>query len=252
MDRLAEKKVSVRNPVNPKCISEIALDPGLIDCIVFWSKNPENFLKHLPVIDALGYRYYFQFTLNAYDAAIERNINKAHSIDTFIALSEYLGREKVIWRYDPILITDTYTVKQHGESFESLCRRLYKYTEKCVISFIDTYPFLAGIFKQNNIRGVSDDETDAIAECFAAIGKKYNLPLCSCAEKVNLDKYGIAHNSCIDAGLIARLFNLQVKSKKDPSQRPDCGCCISRDIGAYNTCGHDCLYCYANRGAKGA
>jgi hypothetical protein len=250
MNRLREKKVLVRNPVNPGMITEIPLEPDLIECIVFRTKNPENFLKHLPEIDALGYRYYFQFTLTAYDAAIERNIDKTNIKETFIKLSEYCGKEKVIWRYDPVLLIDTFTIHYHLEAFESLCRKLYRHTEKCVISFIDAYSFLTEKFKQNSIYELSNDEIDMLADNFAAIAKKYNIPLFTCAEKSNLAQYGIGHNKCIDDDLIERLFNLKVKSKKDPSQRLECGCCVSRDIGAYNTCLHDCVYCYAGRGIK--
>jgi hypothetical protein len=250
MNRLTERKVLVRNPMNPKSISEIALDPDLVDCIVFWTKNPENFLPYLPGIDDFGYRYYFQFTLTAYDSTIERNLDKTNIIETFIKLSEYLGKEKVIWRYDPIFVNDKFTLKYHIENFESLCKKLYKHTERCVISFVDRYPFLDENFKQNNIFELSDNEIDVLADSFTTISKKYNLPLFTCCEKINLDKYEIAHNKCIDADLIDRLFNLNIKYKKDPSQRLDCGCCVSRDIGAYNTCLHDCIYCYAKRGNK--
>jgi hypothetical protein len=250
MNRLAEKKVLVRNPVNQKQISEIPLEPDLVECIVFWTKNPENFLKHLPMIDAMGYRYYFQFTLTAYDATIERNLTKTNIVETFMKLSEYCGKEKVIWRYDPILLNDTVTIPWHLEKFESLCGALHKYTEKCIISFIDAYSFLTKTFTQNSMYELSTDEIDTLAERLSAIAKKYNVPLFTCAEKSNLARYGIAHNKCIDDGLIERLFNLKVKPKKDPSQRLECGCCVSRDIGAYNTCLHDCVYCYAGRGMK--
>ena len=245
---LGEKKVRVQNHVNPKIVSEIALDPDAIDCVVFWTKDPRNFLRRLPEIDALGYRYYFQFTLTPYDSSIERNLDKTGILDAFIALSERLGKEKVIWRYDPVFINGRFTLSRHLEHFELLCGKLCGHTEKCVISFIDQYPFLKESFRQHAIRGLSDGETDALAAAFAAIGKKYRLPLSTCCEKVNLDEYGITHNKCIDGDLIERLFNIRVKPGKDPSQRALCGCCVSRDIGAYNTCLHDCVYCYAKRG----
>jgi hypothetical protein len=246
---LGEKKVRVQNPVNPNIVSELALDPEGIDCIVFWTKDPRNFLKRLPEIDALGYRYYFQFTLTAYDSAIERNLDKTNILDAFIALSERLGKERVIWRYDPVFLSGACTIPWHLEHFEALCEKLRNHTEKCVISFIDPYPFLKESFRQNTIRELSDGETAVLAGAFSAIGKKYKLPLSACCEKADLDGYGITRNRCIDGDLIERLFNIRVKPKKDPSQRANCGCCVSRDIGAYNTCLHDCVYCYAKRGA---
>jgi hypothetical protein len=246
---LEEKKVSVRNPVNPKIVSELSLEPDLIDCIVFWTKDPRNFLRRLPEIDALGHRYYFQFTLTPYDSSIERNLDKTKIVETFIALSERLGKERVIWRYDPILINDTFTLPRHLEQFEMLCRSLCNYTEKCVISFIDQYPFLKTSFAEHSIREPSGEEIAALAEGLSALAKKHGLSLAACCEKADLDAYGIARSKCIDGDLIERLFNRKIPQKKDPSQRQNCGCCASRDIGVYNTCLHDCVYCYAKRGA---
>jgi hypothetical protein len=244
---LGEQKARSPNPRNPKIVSELALDPDSTDCIVFWTKDPRNFFRRLPEIDALGYRYYFQFTLTAYDSTIERNLDKTDLVAAFIALSEYLGKAKVIWRYDPIFINDTFTLPWHLEHFELLCGKLRGHTEKCVISFIDSYSFLKGSFERHGIREVSCGEIGALAGGFSAIGKKYRLPLSACCETVDLDAYGITRNKCIDGDLIERLFNRPVNPKKDPSQRVRCGCCVSRDIGAYNTCRHDCVYCYAKR-----
>jgi hypothetical protein len=247
---LEEKKALVQNPRNPRSVSEITLDPDAIDCIVFWTKDPRNFLQRLSELDALGYRrYYFQFTLTAYDSSIERSLDKTNIVDAFIALSESIGKAKVIWRYDPVFINDTFTLHWHLECFELLCEKLCGHTEKCVISFIDRYSFLKESFTQNDIRELSDGEIDILAGAFSAIGKKYKLPLSTCCEKADLDSYGITHNKCIDGNLIERLFNIRIKDKKDPSQRAHCGCCVSRDIGAYNTCLHDCVYCYAKRPA---
>jgi hypothetical protein len=230
-------------------VSELALDPEAIDCIVFWTKDPRNFFKRLSELDDLGYRYYFHLTLTAYDSSIERNLDKTNLVDAFIALSERLGKAKVIWRYDPVFINDAFTLPWHLEQFELLCGKLSGHTEKCVISFIDSYPFLKESFARNAIRELSGAEISALSESFAGIGKKYKLPLSACCEKADLGEYGITPNKCIDGDLIERLFNIRVKHKKDPGQRVNCGCCASRDIGAYNTCLHDCVYCYAKRGA---
>jgi hypothetical protein len=249
-NRLKEKRVLVRNPRNPGMVAEIPLDPGLVECIVFWTKNPENFFPCIPELDRLGYRYYFQFTLTPYDAAIERNIDKSRITGIFIELSKMIGREKVIWRYDPILVNGVFTPDFHRKQFESLCRKLSPYTEKCVISFIDSYPFLRDKFSRHNITIPSTEEMDCIAELLSSIAKDHSLPLFTCCEKISLEKFGILHNKCVDADLIERLFNVKVKASQDPSQRTGCGCCVSRDIGAYNTCLHDCVYCYARRGTE--
>jgi hypothetical protein len=248
-NRLMEKRVLVRNPRNPGIVTEITLDPGLVECIVFWTKNPENFFRFIPALDRQGYRYYFQFTLTPYDSSIEHNIDKSQIIEIFIMLSEMIGREKVIWRYDPIFINKTFTLDYHREQFEALCKKLYPYTEKCVISFIDSYPFLNKAFDDNSITVLTEEKIFKAARLLSAIAKKYRLPLFTCCEKTNLEKFGILHNKCIDDELIERLFHTKIKAPKDPSQRDGCGCCISRDIGAYNTCPHTCVYCYAKRGS---
>jgi hypothetical protein len=250
MNRIREKEVLVRNPFNPNVITKIPLNQDSIECIVFWTKNPKKFIKHLGLLDDMGYRYYFQFTLNSYDSTIERNVNKSEIVETFINLSLQIGKERIIWRYDPIIINKTFSTEYHIEKFNSLCESLHKYTEKCVLSFIDRYYFLNETF--NNYRIVELDEAQMfdIAQNITNTAGKYKLPVYSCCEKIDLEKIGIRHNKCVDDELIERLFNVKSKVKKDPSQRLECGCCVSRDIGSYNTCLHDCIYCYARRGPR--
>jgi hypothetical protein len=247
MKRLEEKKVWVKNPLNAKSITEICLDPEYIECMVFWTKNPKNMLPHLPRIDDLGHRYYFQFTLTPYDDKIERNLEKNDMAATFIALSNMIGKEKVIWRYDPIFINDYYTVEYHTAYFESLCERIGNYTSTCVISFIDSYNFLAENFRDFSITELNGGQINTLVTRMVDIAGKHRITIATCAEKIDLEKYGVQHNKCIDNDLIEKLFGLKVGYKKDTSQRPACGCCASRDIGTYNTCLFDCVYCYANR-----
>jgi hypothetical protein len=250
--RLESKKVWARNPVNPRIITEICLDPEYIECIVFWTKNPKNMLEYLPRIDRLGHRYYFQFTITPYDSKIEKNLDKADVVDTFIKLSGLIGREKVIWRYDPVFINEYYTLEYHTSRFELLCKQIGNHTDKCVISFVDSYNFLAGNFRDYHIEEPDSRQIDSLAGNMADIAGKYHLSLAACSEKVNLEKYGITRNKCIDNELIEKLFSLKIDYKKDASQRAECGCCKSRDIGAYNTCLHDCVYCYAKKGRNPA
>jgi hypothetical protein len=246
MGRIREQKVLVRNPMNPRQITEIDLAPENIDGIVFWTKDPKKLLPHLDELDRRGYAYYFQFTLTPYGNTIERHVpEKAEIIKTFIELSERIGKEKVIWRYDPIILNDTLTAEYHAEAFERLCEKLHGYTEKCVISFVDAYGFL-------NIPEPSAEACTLAARKLSAAADACHLPLASCCEKIDLAGYHIAHNKCIDDELINRLRGSvregAVKYKKDAGQRKECGCTASRDIGAYSTCAHGCVYCYAKRG----
>ncbi|MDR3337076.1 MAG: DUF1848 domain-containing protein [Treponema sp.] len=252
VNRIREGEVWVRNPMNPKSISKISLDPAYVECIVFWTKNPANFIPYLEKIEKAGHRYYFQFTLNPYDDDIEPNIDKNKAVETFITLSKLIGREKVIWRYDPIIVNSKYTAAYHSSSFRTLCEKLAAYTEKCVISFVDNYSFLSGVFKESGIKELDDSQIEEIANSISVIAKEYGVPLAACSEKIDLAKYGIGANKCVDNELINRLFNLNIKYKKDPGQRPACACAAGRDIGSYNTCGHNCVYCYAMRGKRGA
>lgn len=137
--RIREGYVDVRNPINPHQISRIALSPSVVDCIVFWTKNPENMLPHLGELAA--YPYYVQFTLTSYGRDIEPNLpdKKDRLIPTFQALSSKIGKERVVWRYDPIFLNQRYTVSYHLAAFSEIARRLRGYTERVVISFIDLY-----------------------------------------------------------------------------------------------------------------
>ncbi|MDR0476249.1 MAG: DUF1848 domain-containing protein [Treponema sp.] len=251
MERLREQFVNVPNPMNPKQVSHISLAAGDVDCFVFWTKNPKNFLPCLKQIDKSGFRYYFQFTLNPYEKNLEPALPaKAELLDTFIELSRIIGSEKVIWRYDPVIINSSYSVKFHEASFNAFCRKLETYTKKCVLSFVDNYPFLKEKFAVLGIREIEPDKIIEIAKSFSSIAKQHGIELASCAEKTGLQEYGIIPNRCIDAEFVNRLFGLDLRHKKDPAQRCECCCSLSRDIGAYNTCKYGCVYCYAERGKR--
>ena len=165
-------------------------------------------------------------------------------IDTFIELSNKIGKEKVIWRYDPIILTTKYNKEWHIKYFEVLAEKLHKYTRKCVFSFVDLYAKTKRNTKELGITELSVEDMEYIAKAFSQIAHKYNLELATCCEKIDLDKYDIKHNSCIDGNLIRELFEIEVSDKRD-AQREFCGCIKCSDIGAYNTCKHQCKYCYA-------
>ncbi|MFQ8600525.1 MAG: DUF1848 family protein [Oscillospiraceae bacterium] len=139
-NRIEAGSVLVRNPVNPRQISRISLDPALVDCIVFWSKDPAPLLATLPALAERGYPYLFQFTLTPYGPSLEKNLRpKREILHTFRCLSRMIGPERVHWRYDPVLLNDTCTPDWHKAAFASLCRALSGYTRACTISFLDGY-----------------------------------------------------------------------------------------------------------------
>lgn len=246
MNRLREGYVLVRNPMNYHQVSKVSLDPDATDCIVFWTKNAAPILPHLQEIKQ-KYTFYFQYTLNAYDRNIEPALPALEDkLETFRSLSDRIGSDAVIWRYDPILLTEKYTVPWHIDRFEHIAKALHGKTRTCVFSFIDIYDKVKKNIKGYDVRACTEAEMNTLAAAFAEIAAKHGLELRTCAEAIDLDKYGIRHGCCIDGDLIARLTGGGLKAKKDPNQRAECGCLESIDIGQYNTCRHGCRYCYAN------
>lgn len=246
IDRIKEGFLYVRNPMNAHQISKIDLSPEVIDCIVFWTKNPANMIEKLE--DLQKYMYYFQFTLTGYGKDVEPNLpNKREElIPTFKRLSEKIGKERVIWRYDPILISKRYTINYHLKAFEEIASSLAAYTEKVVISFVDLYSKTLRNTRELDIRQITNEEMIEVAGEMAQIASKYNLIIETCAEQINLQEAGIQHGSCIDKKLIERLLGCKLIAEKDKNQREECGCFESVEVGAYNTCLNGCKYCYAN------
>ena len=245
-NRLKEEYVLVRNPMNIHQISRINLAPDVVDGIVFWTKNPVPMLNRLSELEK--YNYYFQFTLTAYDRDVEPHIPSKNGIiiPAFQELSKAIGREKVIWRYDPIFFNDRYTMEYHCKYFRVLASKLGDCTEKCTVSFLDRYRNTARNTKPLKIYLETKEQQLELMQRFAEIAKEYGFYIDTCSETIELEKFGIAHACCIDRERFERLGNCKLNVGKDKIQRAECGCVSSIDIGAYNTCKNGCLYCYAN------
>jgi len=252
-NRLKEKFACVRNPMNMRQISKINLSPELVDCIVFWSKNPK------PMIDRLqsnstplkNYNYYFQFTLNPYGPDVEARLpSKTDIIETFKRLSDMIGPQRVIWRYDPILINSKYSTAYHIDKFYEFASALKGYTEKATISFIDFYKKIADNIKLLEVVEISTEEKNVITQNFSKIARNNNLSIDTCAEDIDFSGYGITRARCIDDRLISKIVGHDLLIEKDKNQRRECGCVKSVDIGEYNSCSNGCAYCYANYSNK--
>ena len=246
VNRIKDGYLYVRNPMNVHQISKIDISPEVVDCIVFWTKSPANMLDKLEYLR--DYQYYFQFTLTGYGKDIEPNLpnKRKELIPTFQKLSERIGKEKVIWRYDPILVNQKYTMDYHLKAFEEIAENLADYTEKVVISFVDLYAKTQRNTKDLAIRTLSNEEMFHLAAEMAQITSKHNLIIESCAEQIDLQKAGVQHGSCIDKKLIEKILGCKLIGEKDKNQREECGCFESVEVGAYNTCLNGCKYCYAN------
>lgn len=245
-NRLKDGYVYVRNPMNPHRISEVSLSPDVVDGIVFWTKNPTPMLNRLDELQ--NYTYYFQFTLTPYGTDIEKNVPSKNDIviPTFQKLSSMIGKERVIWRYDPILLNDRYTMQYHIKYFRVLCDKLSDYTEKCTISFLDLYKNIQRRIAPLGIHPLTSGQAEELTELFCEIAKEHDIYIDTCAEEINLSKYGVRHASCIDRNRIERIGKCKLNIERDKNQRAACGCIASIDLGAYNTCNNGCVYCYAN------
>lgn len=251
MNRLKEGYALVPNPQNPLRFSRVSLAAEVVDCIVFWTKNPAPMLPKLGEITAMGYPFYFQFTLTPYGRNIEKNLpDKQTLLQTFQTLSCILGPERVVWRYDPVIITEQMNVDYHLQCFEALASALEGYTHRCTISFLDFYPKLGRSLQEIGAIEARKADVQQIAGGFSKIAQRHNLHLFTCCEPVDLSQYGVSHASCIDGKLIEEILNCSIYFQKDKNQRPGCGCMQSVELGSYDCCTHGCKYCYATSSAK--
>ncbi len=250
LNRLREGFVLVPGVRSPKKLGRAHLSPETTDCIVFWTKDPAPMMPRLNEIRNMGYRFYFEFTLNPYGDDPEGKTLEpglppvAGRVDTFRRLADDLGPERVDWRYDPVIVNDRFPPSYHADRFGELCAALSGHTERCVVSFLDVYAHIGKRFS-----GMTEAQMRAIARCFPAIAREYRLPLFTCAEEVELTDCGIGHGACIDREKIGRIVGSALALSKDRSQRPACNCVESLDVGIYDTCPRGCAYCYATTSA---
>ncbi|HAS6046043.1 TPA: DUF1848 family protein [Vibrio vulnificus] len=258
INRIKSGFLLVKNPFNAHQVKRVSLLSKDVDVIVFWTRNPKKLIPHLDLLDQLGYRYYFQYTITGYNKKLETNtLHPVKSVEVFKDLSRKIGKEKVIWRYDPIILSNMTPVSEHLRLFEKLAAMLSGYTDRVVISFADLYKKTE--MNLNKVDGLEyedilqyEDELNNLCSKLKKIANKYGMSISTCAEEVNLESAGIKHGKCIDDGLIEELFNIKVTNIKDQGQRLECGCVKSVDIGVYNSCLHGCTYCYATYQKNGA
>jgi DNA repair photolyase len=274
VQRLQDGYVKWKNPFNGVPLYVSFQKTRLI---VFWSKNPKPLIKHLNFLDERIPNYYFQFTLNDYDAEkLEPNVpNMQSRIETFIQLSERIGKEKVIWRFDPLILTDKIGVNELLRKVENIGNQLKGHISKMVFSFADIklYRKVQNNLRKNEIHYQEFNERliNEFALGLQELNRNWHFEIGTCAEQIPLEKYEIIHNKCVDDDLMIKLFsndkilmdflgikitppdmfnlngNIEKKrNNKDKGQRAFCGCIFSKDIGEYNTCPHLCEYCYAN------
>ena len=255
MNRIREGFLLVRNPFNAHQIKRVDLSPPAVDAIVFWTRNPRPLLKHLDELDTRGYRYCFQFTITGYTAVFEPFVPPVtEQISAFTELSRQIGRKRVVWRFDPVILSDITTESTIIKIFDHLARGLSGSTSRVVMSFIHLYKSvrrnMATVSRSQDVAFHDESRTEEqarrIAKALAEIAKAHSIELTSCAETLDLSAEGVTHGACIDATLIREALGVAVTDRKDRYQREGCLCAESQDIGQYGTCTHGCIYCYAS------
>jgi len=256
MNRIRAGYCRVANPVNRSAVTTVSLQPGDVDLIVFWSKDPAPLAPSLPELDSRGFRYCFLFTLNDYSKALEPCVpSRADRIATFRALARRIGGGRMVWRYDPIVLSRDLDVVFHKRIFSNLARALSGFTERVIISVVDFYGKtrrrLAEVERRTGDRFCPEPfHTSGLEDLIGSLARtagEHGMEIQSCAEDERLESLGVKPGKCIDDEWIRKVFGITVAHAKDPGQRALCGCVASKDIGAPDSCAHGCEYCYATR-----
>lgn len=242
-NRIKAGYVLARNPYNPTHVTRYELSPDVVDLIGFCTKNPAPMLPYMDLLKPYG--QYWYVTITPYGREIEPNVpSKAQVIRAFQQLSSIVGIDSIGWRYDPILLSERYSLQFHIDVFEQMASALRGYTRTCVISFIDLYQKVRRNFPE--AREVAREDRIELGKAFAEIGKRYQMTIKACAEGDELAPFGIDCSGCMTIATYERALHAHLNAPKQKSARSECGCYLSCDIGSYHTCGHLCRYCYAN------
>ena len=245
LKRFQEGFVYSRNPLFLNKVTKYELNPEVVDCVIFCSKNYEPILERLHEITD-RFNTYFYYTITAYGKDIEPNVPSIEdSIETLIKLSEIVGAKRIAWRYDPILLTEKYTKNRHYETFDYMSEKLSPYIDRCIFSFVEMYKKLKTNMPE--IILLTQEDKDEIAKNIGLIAQKNKILLQTCATLENYEKYNIIQSGCITAEILGTANGVTFSNIKHSGNRKGCRCMESRNIGDYDTCPNGCKYCYANQ-----
>lgn len=220
-NRIKEGYVYVRNPMNVHQIGKISLLPSVVDGMVIWTKNPIPMIERIDELEK--YVYYFQYTLTSYGRDVEANLPSKNQelIPAFCELSKKIGKERIVWRYDPIFLNDIYTMDYHKKYFRIMASKLGAYTEKCTVSFLDLYKNTLRNIQPFSIRIPTNEEQYELMGEFSRIAYEYGFYLDTCAEEIDFTSLGIQHACCIDRQRFERIGNYHLNVKKDRNDKYD-------------------------------
>jgi len=246
IDRVRHGYCKVANPYNPAQAREVSLRSADVAAIVFWTRRAEPLRRYLDELDGRGFNYYFLYTITGCPAGMEPGLpDKQRCVEDFLELSARTGPEKVIWRYDPVIMSTDLDHDYHVEKFSGLAEQLAAGTNSVVITFLKMYPHIAEAMRKAGVFQPVRRERELLAKAIGDAAARQGLTVRGCGERESFPGQGIS--KCIDEKLLGRLFGLELSSAKDRGQPPECRCIRSIDIGAYGSCLHGCVYCYASR-----
>ena len=243
-NRFNEGFLYTRNPAYPTTVQKIILDHEHIDAIMFTSKN---FAPGIELIKKLDKEYpcLYHYTITAYDKDIEPGVPSINeSMNTLIELSSIVGKEKVFWRYDPVMLTDKYTLAYHHNMFMVMSSKLSPYINRCIYSYVNLYEKVKRHMPE--LESWTDEKKIEVAKILGGIANKYDVKVQTCNCNLDLTEYGVGKSGCITKEIINNVLDLNVKDLK-PNGSLGCGHCYPVvNIGEYNTCMNKCKYCYAS------
>ena len=243
-NRIKEGFVMARNPFYPNLVTRFRIDPDLVDVIVFCTKNPGPMIPRLEELS--HFRQFWFVTITPYGKGIEPAVpDKRKVCESFRQLSAIVGKRCIGWRYDPIFISERYTVEYHLKAFEKIASILDGYTEQVVISFIDLYEKTKRNFPE--AKEVGKNDRLILGKAMIRIAREHGMQLFPCMEGSDLEPFGANTFGCMTKEVLEHALGeeLRLPSGISPA-REGCRCLLGNDIGAYNTCRHFCRYCYAN------
>jgi len=258
MERVRQGFVDTANPFNSRQIKRVALIPmkdGMkpeegVDAFVFWTRYPRNILDNADELAECGFPYYVMVSVTGYPNTLEPSMTCTSAVlNVMNKLVRKIGPDRVIWRYDPVILTSITNEEFHQRNFNELAQNLKGSVKRVIVSLYDEYKEAKKRLEAREKFGELQmlDIGDGILKLlagFSASAETAGMEIQSCAEKEDYSAVGIKPGACIDAALMERLFGITT-GRKDKNQRPLCLCCKSVDIGAYGICGAHCLYCYA-------
>ena len=246
-NRIKAGFVLVRNPYNPQMVTRYQLDPEVVDAICFCTKNPEPMLPYMQLLRPYGQFWYV--TITPYGKEIEPHVpEKKKVLETFRRISDIVGPDAMGWRYDPIFLSEKYPAEKHLEAFEAMAVKLKGYTHTAVISFIDLYQKTKKNFPE--AKEVRKEERLALGKAMIEIARDNDMTLRPCMEGDELEPFGADCSGCMTIPMYEKALGTKLKVPAFKPAREGCACYLGADIGAYNSCGHMCRYCYANYDAE--